>query len=398
MRRVGSSVGSCAAPLMGLGGFRAFSGEALRKTPLWDLHKEHGAKTTEFGGWDMPLNYTAGGMKEHIHCRSAAGLFDVSHMVPIRIHGKDRVKFAERILPADVESLPEGMGCLSSIPNEQGGLIDDLIITNAGDHLYMVINAGHEDKDIPHMRKYLGEFGDVSIEPLEGRGILALQGPKAAEALGKLCDADMSSWQFMTARNLTVNGVDCFVSRSGYTGEDGFEIMCDGADSVGLTEALLANSDVQLTGLGARDSLRLEAGLCLYGNDLDDTTSPSEAVLLWTIPKRRRADGGFVGAERILGEIADKKLVQRKRAGFVNQGPPARAGDKIFDTEGEEVGVLTSGVYGPTVKHNCSMGYVKKKLTKKGTDLQVEIRGKMRPLKVTAMPFTPANFFRGGSS
>ena len=203
----------------------------------------------------------------------------------------------------------------------------------------------------------------------------------------------------MEARTLKMNGVSCFVSRSGYTGEDGFEIMCEGKDALALTEAMMATGEVGMTGLGARDSLRLESGLCLYGNDIDDTTSPSEANLLWTIPKSRRVEGrnNFVGAGRILGEITDKKLVSRKRAGFVNQGPPARAGDKIFDMQSNEVGVITSGVFGPTVKHNCSMGYVKKEFVKKNTELelQVEIRGKMRPLKVTPMPFTPANFFRG---
>jgi len=368
----------------------------LRKTPLYNLHKEAGAETTEFGGWDMPLMYKGAGiMKEHVHCRTKAGLFDVSHMVPVHITGSDRVKFAERVLPADVGSLPEGVGCLSSLPNEEGGLLDDLIVTNGGDHLHIVINAGHEDKDLPHMRKYAEEFGDVQITPLEGRGLLALQGPMAAPILASMCDVDMSTWKFMTGKNVDVNGIPCFVTRSGYTGEDGFEIMCEGDKAEDLAKALLANEDVAFVGLGARDSLRLEAGLCLYGNDLDDSTSPIEGTLLWTIPKARRSTGGFVGADKILPQIKDKSLVKRKRAGFVNKGPPARSHDKIFNMEGEQVGEITSGVYGPTIKKNCSMGYVEPKYAKKNTELQVEIRGKLRPLVVNAMPFTPANFFRG---
>lgn len=386
-----------AAPLMVpfMASFRRFSDSTLRRTPLYNLHIENGASTTGFGGWDMPLYYKDGIMKEHVQCRTSAGLFDVSHMVPVRITGADRVAFAERVMVADVANLPSMMGCLTSIPNENGGLIDDCIITNAGDHLYLVINAGHEDKDLPHMQKYAAEFGDVQIEPLTGRGLLALQGPKAAAVLGSMTDVDLTQMAFMSAKSMKVNGVDCFVTRSGYTGEDGFEIMCAGADADGLARALLAKEEVFPIGLGARDSLRLEAGLCLYGNDIDDDTSPVEGVLLWTISKKRRADANFVGADKILAQIADKKLVTRKRVGFVNKGPPARTGDVIYTKEGEQVGNITSGVFGPTVKHPVSMGYVQKQYAKKGTELQVDIRGTRRPLVVTPMPFTPANFYRG---
>lgn len=376
-------------------GVRFFSQDTLRRTPLWALHKELGAKTTGFGGWDMPLQYKEGGMKEHLHCRAKAGLFDVSHMIPVKILGEQRVEFAERVLPADVANLPVGMGALSSLPNENGGLIDDLIVTNAGDHLYMVINAGHEDKDLPHMKKYVEHYPGARIEALEGRGILALQGPSSAAALEALCDVDMPKWQFMTGRNIKVAGIDCFVTRSGYTGEDGFELMCAGEDARALADKLLENDDVKLCGLGSRDSLRLESGLCLYGNDIDDDTSPVEAGLMWTIPKGRRTPDAFVGADKICEQLANKKSVLRKRVGFVNKGPPARQGDKVFDMDGNEIGALTSGVYGPTVKHNCSMGYVTKKFGKLGTALQVQVRGKMHPLVVTKMPFTPANFYRG---
>lgn len=376
-------------------GRRFFSDEVLRKTPIYDLHKSMGATTTGFGGWDMPLYYKPGIMKEHLHCRAEAGLFDVSHMVPVRIHGKDRVAFMERVTVSDIKGLPEGTGTLSSIPNECGGLIDDCIVTNAGDYLYLVINAGHEDKDLPHMNKYAAEFGDVTIEPLENKCIFALQGPKAAAVLASMCDADMSTWSFMTAQTVKVNGIECYVARSGYTGEDGFEILCEGSDGEALATKLLENESVNLIGLGARDSLRLEAGLCLYGNDIDDSTTPVEAGLLWTIPKVRRADASFVGAETIMSQIKDKKLVTRKRVGFTSKGPPPRAGDKVYNMDGEEVGHLTSGCYGPSIKGPVAMGYVQKGYTKNNTELQVEIRGKMRPLKVTKLPVVEPGYFRG---
>jgi len=319
----------------------------------------------------MPIKYPLGIMKEHLHCRAEAGLFDVSHMVPCRVTGKDRAKFMEKICVADVQNMPEGMGSLSLITNDNGGVIDDCIVTNAGDHIYMVINAGHEDKDIPHILKHMEAFGgDVAFEKVDC-GLLALQGPSAAKVLAKLSDDSVTKMAFMSAKPVTVMGVPCFVTRSGYTGEDGYELGIPLEETEKIAKALLDQPEVEIIGLGARDSLRLEAGLCLYGNDLDDTTTPSEGNLLWTIPKSRRADGGFVGAEKILGEIADKKLVKRKRVGFVGTGPPPRGGDKLFTPEGDEVGVVTSGVYGPSLKKPVGMAYVKKKFMKAGTKLQV---------------------------
>jgi len=371
--------------------------ETLRRTPLHSLHVSLGAFMTGFGGWDMPLYYKDGIMKEHLHCRSEAGLFDVSHMCGLKITGADRVAFAERFLPASVAELPMGQGCLTNIPNANGGLIDDCIITNAGDHLFMVINAGHEEKDVPHMRAVLDDFkGDAAIEIQEGKGILALQGPKACAVLSRFTNTDWDSFGFMCGKNLTVNGVECFVTRSGYTGEDGFEISVAGADTQKIAEAFLAEPEVKLIGLGARDSLRLEAGLCLYGNDIDDSTSPVEAGLLWTIGKRRRAEGGFVGAEKILAQVENKKLVTRKLVGLTlaAKGPPPRSHDKLFSDEGEEIGEVTSGVFGPTIKKPVAMGYVQKKYAKKGTSIQVEIRKKKREMNVVGMPFVPAKYFK----
>jgi aminomethyltransferase len=356
---------------------------------------------TGFGGWDMPLYYEDGIMKEHIHCRAEAGLFDVSHMLGVKITGADRVAFAERFLPAGVAELAEGQGCLTNIPNAKGGLVDDCIITNAGDHLFLVINAGHEEKDLPHMKRVLDDFsGDADFQPLEGPGILALQGPKAAAVLSRiadLSDAELSGFGFMTGRPLEVQGMALYVTRSGYTGEDGFELHCAGADANALAELLLDQPEVKPIGLGARDSLRLEAGLCLYGNDIDDSTTPIEAGLLWTIGKRRRAEGGFVGADVILGQVKDKSLVKRKRVGLTlkGKGPPPRSHDKLFNEAGEEIGEITSGVFGPSAKKPVAMGYVKKEYMKKGTPVQVQVRKKMRPMEVTGMPFVPANFFKG---
>jgi len=343
----------------------------------------------------MPIKYPLGIMKEHLHCRAEAGLFDVSHMVPVRVTGKDRARFMERITVADVQNMPEGLGSLSLITNDQGGVIDDCIVTNAGDHIYMVINAGHEDKDLPHIEKHMNEFdGEVALEKV-GCGLLALQGPSAATVLAKLAGDEVTQMGFMTGKKIDVAGVPCFVTRSGYTGEDGYEIGIPIDDTEAIARKLLAEPEVEMIGLGARDSLRLEAGLCLYGNDLDDTTTPSEGNLLWTIPKIRRADGGFVGAETVLGQIADKKLVKRKRVGFVGKGPPPRGGDKLFTPEGDEVGVVTSGVYGPSVKKPVGMAYVKKKYMKAGTKLQAEVRGKKRDVEITKMPFIEPGYYRG---
>jgi aminomethyltransferase len=353
---------------------------------------------TGFGGWDMPLYYEDGIMKEHLHCRAEAGLFDVSHMLGVKITGADRVAFAEKITPAGVQELEEGQGALTSLPNENGGLIDDCIITNAGDHLFLVINAGHEEKDLPHMRSVLESSGlDADFAPQEGKGILALQGPKAVDVMARLTDGvNFQEFKFMTGRNMAVNGVDCFVTRSGYTGEDGFELSCAGGDAEALAEALLSQGEVEPVGLGARDSLRLEAGLCLYGNDIDDSTTPMEAGLLWTINKRRRAEGGFVGSDVILQQIKDKSH-KRKKVGIVlsGKGPPPRSHDKLYNDEGEEIGEVTSGVFGPTAKKAVAMGYVKKQYAKKGTSIQVQIRKKRFPMETTGMPFVPANFFKG---
>jgi len=351
------------------------------------------------------VQYPAGIVDSHLHCRANAGLFDVSHMLGVVLRGADRVAFMEKLCCADLKALPDGMGSLTMITNEDGGVIDDCIVTNAGDHLYMVINAGHEEKDLPHIKKYMDEYvaagGDVSMETLPDNGILALQGPKAAEVLQTLVGEDLKQMAFMSAKPLTVGGFDCFVSRSGYTGEDGFEIAVpkgSGAEHqvVSLWNKMLENEAVWPIGLGARDSLRLESGLCLYGNDLDDTTSPVEGSLLWCIAKSRRGQpGSFVGSERILSELANKSAT-RKRAGFVvNQGAPARDGTPILGPDGSEVGVVTSGSFSPCLKKGIGMCYVKPEFNKVGTVLEVPVRKKTQKITITKMPFVPQNYYRG---
>jgi len=380
----------------------------LRRTPLYDAHLALGGKMVPFGGWEMPVQYDktekGGILKSHLHTREAAGIFDVSHMLGVVIRGADRVEFMEKLCVADLQKLPAGMGSLSVITNAEGGIIDDCIITNAGEHLYMVINAGHEDKDLPHMASHLDAFvrsgKDASMETLAQNGLVAVQGPKAVEVLQRLTPTPLGEMKFMAAATLSVNGVDCFVTRSGYTGEDGFEIGVPPGEGpthnvVGLWEKLLEQPEVEAVGLGARDSLRLEAGLCLYGDDLDDTTSPAEGTLLWVVAKSRRTPGGFVGSERILGEIANKSAT-RKRAGFViPKGAPAREGSAIFDEAGAEVGVVTSGGFSPCLKKGIGMCYVTPALAKADTPLFVEVRGKKQPMTITKMPFVPANYYRG---
>uniref|UniRef100_A0A7S3RU49 Aminomethyltransferase n=2 Tax=Choreotrichia TaxID=141411 RepID=A0A7S3RU49_9SPIT len=358
-----------------------------------------------FGGWDMPIQYPEGIMKSHLHTRESAGLFDVSHMLGVVVRGADRVAFMESLCVADLQALPAGMGTLSVLTNESGGVIDDMIVTNAGDHLYMVINAGHEDKDLPHMEEHLKKFvasgKDCSIESLPKNGILALQGPKAASVLQSLTKADVSQMAFMSAQKMDVCGIECFVARSGYTGEDGFEIAVPPGSGPNhqvttIWSTLLDKPEVMPVGLGARDSLRLEAGLCLYGNDLDDTTSPIEGTLTWVVAKRRRTeDGSFVGSERILKEFREKSRA-RARCGFVvESGAPVREGTMILDSSGTEVGKVTSGGFSPCLKKGIGMCYVPPALAKAGTELSVSVRGKQQKIVVTKMPFVPQNYYRG---
>ncbi|MFD2177654.1 glycine cleavage system aminomethyltransferase GcvT [Veronia pacifica] len=370
--------------------------QELLKTPFHAMHIEMGGKMVPFAGFDMPVQYGLGVKKEHLHCRERAGLFDVSHMGQLRLHGTGAAAALEALVPVDIQDLPVGKQRYALFTNEQGGLMDDLMVTNFGDHLFVVVNAACKEQDIAHLEKHLPE--DVTLERLDDRALLALQGPEAAEVLAKINPA-VADMVFMDAAKIELNGIECLVSRSGYTGEDGYEISVPAAQAEAFARTLLSDEAVEWIGLGARDSLRLECGLCLYGNDIDPTTTPVEASLLWAISKSRRADGeragGFPGADVILDQIATKD-VQRKRVGLVGQSKaPVREGAELFDADGNKVGNVTSGTFGPTKGMPVAMAYVNTALATVGTELFAEVRGKKLPMTIEKMPFVPQRYYRG---
>ncbi|XP_054643751.1 aminomethyltransferase, mitochondrial [Dunckerocampus dactyliophorus] len=373
------------------------SGEAaLKKTPLFDFHRAHGGKMVEFAGWSMPVQYKDSHISSHMHTREHCSIFDVSHMLQTKVHGKDRIKFMESLVVADIFELEDNQGTLSLFTNNKGGIIDDLIVTKTNqDYLYVVSNAGCADKDSAHMKARLAEFkasgSDVDLEFLD-EALIALQGPSMSRVLQDGLKEDLSKLTFMTSALATVFGVPgCRVTRCGYTGEDGVEISVPQSRVVELTEKLLAHGEVKLAGLGARDSLRLEAGLCLYGNDIDETTTPVEATLVWTIGKRRRQTKGFPGADIIVPQI--KAKTARKRVGLVSTGPPVRQHTPILSPDGKVIGEVTSGCPSPCLKKNIAMGYVDTAFAKIGTAIQVEVRKKAVPAIVSKMPFVPTNYY-----
>lgn len=370
--------------------------DSLLHTPLHALHLEAGAKMVPFAGYDMPVQYALGVKKEHLHTRDAAGLFDVSHMGQLRLHGVNAAKALEALVPVDILDLPEGKQRYAFFTNEQGGILDDLMVANLGSHLFVVVNAACKAQDIAHIQAHLP--ADVSLEVIEDRALLALQGPKAAEVLACL-QPTVSTMSFMDIQQVSIDGVECIVSRSGYTGEDGYEISVPAADAIALARKLTAFDEVEWIGLGARDSLRLECGLCLYGHDLDTTTTPVEASLLWAISKVRRADGeragGFPGDAIILDQITNKS-VDRKRIGLVGETKaPVREGTELFSVQGERIGIVTSGTAGPTAGVPVSMAYVDTEYADIGTAILAEVRGKKLPMTVTKMPFVPQRYYRG---
>ncbi|OZS41854.1 glycine cleavage system aminomethyltransferase GcvT [Photobacterium sanguinicancri] len=368
----------------------------LLVTPLHALHIEMGAKMVPFAGYDMPVQYALGVRKEHLHCREHAGLFDVSHMGQVRLHGKDAAKAIEALVPVDIIDLPAGKQRYAFFTNEQGGILDDLMVTNFGDHLFVVVNAACKEQDIAHIQAHLP--ADVELEIIDDRALLALQGPKAADVLARLNPA-VSDMVFMDAAKIELLGVECYVSRSGYTGEDGYEISVPNDNADAFARELLAFTEVEWIGLGARDSLRLECGLCLYGHDIDTTTTPVEASLLWGISKARRADGeragGFPGADLVLEQIKTKD-VSRKRVGLLGQSKaPVREGSKLFDGADNEIGIVTSGTFGPSKGAPVAMAYVKTDSAVIGTEIFAEVRGKKLPMTVEKMPFVPQRYYRG---
>ncbi|WP_370047107.1 MULTISPECIES: glycine cleavage system aminomethyltransferase GcvT [Salipiger] len=374
--------------------------DELKRTPLHDLHLALGAKMVPFAGYDMPVQYKLGVMKEHLHTRAAAGLFDVSHMGQVILRGDDPKAVAlalETLVPVSVAGLAEGRQRYGLFTNEQGGIEDDLMIANRGDHLFLVVNAACKEADVARLRAGLEPKG-VSVDYIEDRALLALQGPGAEAALAALNPA-VAEMRFMDVATVELMGVEAWVSRSGYTGEDGYEISVPESAAVALAEALLAQDTVEPIGLGARDSLRLEAGLCLYGHDIDTTTTPAAANLLWAIQKVRRADGdragGFPGADIILPEIASG--APSVRVGLKPEGrAPMREGIDLYESEagGEPVGRITSGGFGPTVGGPVAMGYVPAEQATPGTRLYGEVRGKRLPVEVVTLPHVKQSYKR----
>jgi aminomethyltransferase len=352
-----------------------------------------------FAGYDMPVQYAAGVMKEHQHTRAAAGLFDVSHMGQVILRGPDYETAAlalEALVPVSIAGLGVDRQRYGFFTNDAGGILDDLMLANRGDHLFVVVNAACKDADIAHLRANMPE--NVSVEVIEDRALLALQGPGAEAALARLAPA-AAEMKFMDVATLELCGAEAWVSRSGYTGEDGYEISIPVAQAEDLAKALLADDTVETIGLGARDSLRLEGGLCLYGHDIDTETTPTEAGLSWAIQKIRRTGGaragGFPGAEVILAQL--ETGAPRARVGLRPQGrAPMREGVPLFaDAEGgEAIGQVTSGGFGPTVQAPVAMGYVPADLASPGTEIYGEVRGKRLPVQVVQLPFVPANFKR----
>ncbi len=373
----------------------------LKKTPLTALNIELGGKMVGFAGYEMPVQFAPGVMKEHLHTRAKAGLFDVSHMGQVLLRPKsgkveDAALALERLVPVDILGLKPGRQRYALFTDEKGGILDDLMVANRGDHLFVVVNASCKEQDVAHMRAHLSDVCEV-VE-LTDRALVALQGPAAESALAKLAP-EAAGMAFMDVREVQILGVPCIVSRSGYSGEDGYEVSVPEAKAVEFVRALLANPDVQPIGLGARDSLRLEAGLCLYGNDIDTTTTPVSAALEWAVQKVRRTGGaragGFPGADVILPEF--ERGASRRRVGIAPEGrAPIRQGTPLFldETSTEAVGQITSGGFGPTAEAPVAMGYVANSISAPGTRLFAELRGKRLPVTIATLPFVTPRYKR----
>ena len=375
---------------------------ALLKTPLHDLHVELGARMVPFAGYSMPVQYPAGLMAEHLHTRAAAGLFDVSHMGQLRVVGPDAAAALESLMPVDVIDLAPGKQRYGLLVNDAGGIIDDLMFFNrdyqSGGDIFLIVNGACKAGDIAHIQAKIGSRCDVI--PMPEMALLALQGPQAVSALQRLAPAGIGQLVFMSGGRFIIAGCDCFVTRSGYTGEDGFEISLPASQADALARALLTQPEVKPVGLGARNSLRLEAGLCLYGHDIDTATTPVEASLTWAIQKIRRSDGaragGFPGTEKILAQLANPSILQRKRVGLIAlERIPVRDHTELQSADGPAIGEITSGLLSPSINQPIALGYVKPELAAIGSRVNALVRGKAVPMEVTATPFLPAHYYRG---
>jgi aminomethyltransferase len=361
----------------------------LKFTPLSALHRKLGAKMSAFAGYDMPVNYPLGVLKEHRHTRTAASLFDVSHMGQAILRGDNVMAAFETLITSDIEGLPSHRTRYTLLTNDQGGIRDDLMVSRLGKELYVVVNAGCKVQDFAYVRERIG--CQLEIEELTNNALLALQGPKASEVLARYIPA-VQHMKFMAIAELNTNNTPCLITRSGYTGEDGYEISLPAEDAEDFSLLLIGEDEVEFAGLGARDSLRLEAGLCLHGNDIDPTITPIEASLSWTIGKCRRQANAFPGADIINDQIANRP--SRKRVGIKPEGrAPARAGTEIIDMDGNAIGVITSGGFGPTFGGPVAMGYVDIEFSEPETQLQLIIRGKAMTAQVIDLPFVPHSYF-----
>ncbi len=363
----------------------------LLQTPLFSLHEELQGKMVPFAGYAMPVQYPLGVMGEHNHTRESAGLFDVSHMGQVVISGEKADEWLETLVPGNIIDLKPGRIRYTMFTDENGGILDDLMITKREDDIFMVVNAACKEQDIAHMRAHLPDH--LTLTEFDDRALVALQGPKAAGVTARFVPG-ADEQDFMSYMEADILGVPCFISRCGYTGEDGHEISIPADKAEEICRALLAEPEVEAIGLGARDSLRLEAGLCLYGHDITTETTPIEGSLQWSIGKRRRENGGFPGADVILEQLKSAN-VDRKRVGILPAGrAPAREGAEILNADDNVIGVVTSGGFGPTFGGPVAMGYVKSEYSENGTDVFLQVRKKKLEAKVAAMPFVPQRYYR----
>jgi glycine cleavage system T protein (aminomethyltransferase) len=364
---------------------------ALARTPLYDLHVSLGAKLVPFAGYAMPLHYEPGILAEHRHTRAQAGLFDVSHMGQARVDGADAARALETLVPGDIMGLAPGRMRYTLLTNAEGGILDDFMVTRRGDHLHLVVNAACKEADFAHLAA-----GHLAVTPLPDRALLALQGPAAAAVLARLAPA-IAGLAFLEAGDFTLADFACTVARSGYTGDDGFEISLPADGAAAVARRLLAEPETMAVGLGARDTLRLEAGFCLYGHDIDATTTPIEADLGWTIAPRRRQAGNFPGAAVVARQLRDGPA--RKRVGIrPADRAPAREGTAIVGADGAALGRITSGSFGPSVGAPVAMGYVAASHAAPGTSVGLVVRGTTRPAQIVKLPFVPHRYHRGGKT
>lgn len=369
----------------------------LLTTPLFDLHQKLGARMVPFAGYSMPVQYPQGLMAEHLHTRKAAGLFDVSHMGQLLLRGPDAAAALESLMPVDVIDLGLHKQRYGLLLNEEGGILDDLMFVNRGDDLFLIVNGACKVADMVHIQKHIGQRCEVV--PLPDRALLALQGPQAVTALQRLIPS-VNALVFMTGNYFDWQGHAFYITRSGYTGEDGFEISLPSHAAQAFAEALLALPEVAPVGLGARNSLRLEAGLCLYGNDIDATTTPVEGALNWAIQKVRRSGGareaGFPGAAIVLEQLQNPQQLTRKRVGLLAQERiPVREPAVLENMDGQHIGHITSGLLSPTLNQPVAIAYVAPDYAAVGTEIFAMVRGKPVPMKVAATPFVPTNYYRG---